>query len=99
MLGLCVQGPKAVQPANVLQAPLPNAKNFRVYCMYGVGTPTERGYHYLKTRKAGAGGTVHTEWSINSVADDPKSGLVRWVLPGARARGRGALGMWSPLVA
>lgn len=73
-----LQGPKAVQPANVLQAPLPNAKNFRVYCMYGVGTPTERGYHYLKTRKAGRGGTVHTEWSINNVADDPKSGLVRW---------------------
>lgn len=72
-----VQGPKAVHPSNVLRDPLPNAKDFRVYCMYGVNTPTERGYHYLKTRKEGAGGTVHTEWSINHVADDPKSGLVR----------------------
>jgi hypothetical protein len=66
-----------VAPANVLQVPLPNAKDFKVYCLYGVGTPTERGYHYLKTRKQGPGGTVHTEWSVNPVADDPKSGLVR----------------------
>lgn len=73
---MCLQGPGAVHPANVLQTPLPNAKGFRVYCMYGVGTPTERGYHYLKTRKQGPGGTVHIEWSINNVADDPKSGLV-----------------------
>lgn len=75
--GVRLQGPGAVHPANVLQTPLPNAKGFRVYCMYGVGTPTERGYHYLKTRKQGPGGTVHIEWSINNVADDPKSGLVR----------------------
>lgn len=71
-----MQGKGAVAPANVLQTALPNAKHFKVYCMYGIGTPTERGYHYLKTRKQGRGGTVHTEWSVNPLADDPKSGLV-----------------------
>jgi hypothetical protein len=61
-----------VRPVNPVKTPLPNAPHFKLYCMYGVGTPTERGYHYLKTRRNGA-----TEWSINSMVNDPASGLVR----------------------
>jgi hypothetical protein len=61
-----------VRPINPVKTPLPKAPHFKLYCMYGVGTPTERGYHYLKTRRNGA-----TEWSINSMVNDPASGLVR----------------------
>jgi hypothetical protein len=61
-----------VLPINPVKTPLPNAPHFKLYCMYGVGTPTERGYHYLKTRRNGA-----TEWSINGMVNDPASGLVR----------------------
>jgi hypothetical protein len=64
-----------VRPINPVKTPLPNAPHFKLYCMYGVGTPTERGYHYLKTRRNGA-----TEWSINSMVNDPASGLVRGIL-------------------
>jgi hypothetical protein len=53
------------------RVPLPNAPNFKIYCIYGVGTPTERGYHYLKTDKGNT-----SEWSINNVLNDPASGLV-----------------------
>ncbi|KAF6256224.1 Lecithin:cholesterol acyltransferase-domain-containing protein [Scenedesmus sp. NREL 46B-D3] len=61
-----------VRPVNPVTTPLPNAPHLKLYCMYGVGTPTERGYHYLKSRRGGA-----TEWSINSMVNDPASGLVR----------------------
>lgn len=32
--------------ANPLEARLPNAPNLKIYCMYGVGKPTERSYWY-----------------------------------------------------
>ncbi|KAI8343654.1 Lecithin:cholesterol acyltransferase-domain-containing protein [Chlamydoabsidia padenii] len=32
--------------ANPLEAPLPNAPSMKIYCLYGVGLPTERSYHY-----------------------------------------------------
>lgn len=57
---------------NPVTTPLPNAPDFKLYCFYGIGTPTERGYHYLKTRKNGV-----IEWSINNMVNDPASGLVR----------------------
>ena len=31
---------------NPLKDPLPDAPNMSVYCMYGVGAPAERSYHY-----------------------------------------------------
>lgn len=31
---------------NPLKDPLPDAPNMRIYCMYGVGAPAERSYHY-----------------------------------------------------
>ncbi|MBX9692252.1 MAG: hypothetical protein K2Z81_07710, partial [Cyanobacteria bacterium] len=31
---------------NVLETPLPNAPDFEIYCLYGVGKSTERGFHY-----------------------------------------------------
>ena len=30
-----------------LTAPLPRAPNLKIYCLYGVGKPTERAYHYV----------------------------------------------------
>ncbi|KAI8093378.1 Lecithin:cholesterol acyltransferase-domain-containing protein [Halteromyces radiatus] len=32
--------------ANPLETQLPNAPNMKIYCLYGVGLPTERSYHY-----------------------------------------------------
>ncbi|WIA16398.1 hypothetical protein OEZ85_013090 [Tetradesmus obliquus] len=63
-------GKDEVLPINPVKTPLPHAPHFKLYCMYGVGTPTERGYHYLKSRRGGA-----TEWSINGMVNDPASGL------------------------
>eukprot|EP00878_Enallax_costatus_P008458 GHUV01008840.1.p1 GENE.GHUV01008840.1~~GHUV01008840.1.p1 ORF type:complete len:707 (+),score=149.19 GHUV01008840.1:1658-3778(+) len=63
-----------VHPVNPVTTPLPKAPNFKLYCFYGIGVPTERCYHYLKTRPNGA-----TEWSINNMANDPKSGLMSGV--------------------
>ncbi len=31
---------------NPLKDPLPNAPSMKMYCMYGVGAPAERSYHY-----------------------------------------------------
>ncbi len=31
---------------NPLKDPLPKAPSMRMYCMYGVGSPAERSYHY-----------------------------------------------------
>ena len=31
---------------NPLEVTLPNAPNMKIYCFYGVGSPTERGYYY-----------------------------------------------------
>ncbi|CAO3586930.1 unnamed protein product [Absidia cylindrospora] len=32
--------------ANPLETQLPNAPSMKIYCLYGVGLPTERSYHY-----------------------------------------------------
>ena len=32
---------------NPLQCPLPKAPSMQMYCLYGVGIPTERSYYYL----------------------------------------------------
>lgn len=69
------EGVPGVLPANPTTTPLPAAPHFKVFCLYGIGTDTERGYHYLKTRKEGPGGIAHTEWSINNLASHPQSGL------------------------
>lgn len=60
-----------VRPVDPVTTPLPKAPGFKLYCFYGIGVPTERGYHYLKTRRNGA-----TEWSINNMVNEPDSGLV-----------------------
>ena len=31
---------------NPLKDPLPKAPSMKIYCMYGVGAPAERSYHY-----------------------------------------------------
>ena len=32
---------------NPLKCPLPKAPSMEMYCLYGVGIPTERSYYYL----------------------------------------------------
>ncbi|SCV03918.1 LAME_0H14290g1_1 [Lachancea meyersii CBS 8951] len=36
---------------NPLEVPLPNAPNLKIYCIYGVGNPTERAYVYKQDRE------------------------------------------------
>ncbi|KAI8148004.1 Lecithin:cholesterol acyltransferase-domain-containing protein [Fennellomyces sp. T-0311] len=40
--------------SNTLETQLPNAPSMKIYCLYGVGLPTERSYYYAKTQKADA---------------------------------------------
>ena len=42
---------------NPLKCPLPKAPSLQMFCMYGVGMPTERAYHYLNLQspKVGSG--------------------------------------------
>ena len=67
--GSSSNGVEVVDPTRV---PLPKAPGFKVYCFYGVGSPTERGYHYMKTRQDNK-----TVWQLNTVAADASSSLVR----------------------
>jgi hypothetical protein len=67
-MGSSSHGVEVVDPTLVA---LPKAPEFKVYCFYGVGAPTERGYHYMKTRQDNK-----TVWQLNTVAADPGSGLV-----------------------
>lgn len=62
-----------VVPADPVRDPLPNAPSMKLYCLYGVGIASERGYHYLKTKRANS-----TDYSINNIASDEDSGLVSW---------------------
>jgi len=65
--GSSSNGVEVVDPTRV---PLPKAPGFKVYCFYGVGSPTERGYHYMKTRQDNK-----TVWQLNTVAADASSSL------------------------
>ncbi|SPO20898.1 probable LRO1 - a lecithin cholesterol acyltransferase-like gene, mediates diacylglycerol esterification [Ustilago trichophora] len=50
--------------SNPLEAPLPNAPSMKLYCIYGVGKPTERSYWYQQ-------GEFVTEASIGEQLDEP----------------------------
>lgn len=50
--------------SNPLEAPLPNAPSMKLYCIYGVGKPTERSYWYQQ-------GEFVTEGAIGEQLDEP----------------------------
>lgn len=50
--------------SNPLEAPLPNAPSMKLYCIYGVGKPTERSYWYQQ-------GEFVTEAAIGEQMDEP----------------------------
>ena len=58
--------------SNPLTAPLPVAPTSHVYCMYGVGKPTERAYHYAVDADGnggdGGGGVIDTRVTTASGA-------------------------------
>ena len=67
--------------SNPLESPLPNAPDLKIYCFYGVGRETERGYMYRHIPPAaatstGSGSNAGTEnsvvphWAINSSHTD-----------------------------
>ncbi|EEB08035.1 phospholipid-diacylglycerol acyltransferase Plh1 [Schizosaccharomyces japonicus yFS275] len=47
---------------NPLETSLPYAPSMKIYCIYGVGKPTERGYYYFKNEEG--------EYVIDSSVDD-----------------------------
>ncbi|KAL0043739.1 hypothetical protein WJX82_004801 [Trebouxia sp. C0006] len=73
---------------NPLKDPLPEAPSMRMYCMYGVGSPAERSYHYQhvedandlsnedKTEARRAEGREDMHWKINTEVHDPELGIV-----------------------
>lgn len=76
---------------NPLKDPLPKAPSMKIYCMYGVGAPAERSYHYQhvndpkdlpdEDRKQAEedGGRKDMHWKINVEVHDPDIGLARGV--------------------
>lgn len=54
---------------NPLKDPLPDAPNMRIYCMYGVGAPAERSYHYQHVEDP----MVHFNTSLAHVVSIPKT--------------------------
>lgn len=56
-----------------LKKALPHAPSMKIYCLYGVGAPTERGYHFLKSEPETPG--QEPEWKLNTKASDPDTGL------------------------
>ena len=60
---------------NPLKDPLPKAPSMRMYCMYGVGSPAERSYHYQHVEDANVCSTLsktglhtHTVHSVSYLA-------------------------------
>lgn len=54
--------------SNPLEAALPNAPNMKVYCFYGVGKPTERGYYYEEDDNK-----TDTRLNVTIVSGDPNA--------------------------
>jgi hypothetical protein len=78
MLQQPAKGRVPVRMPDPTTTPLPKAATTKFFCLYGVGKPTERGYHYLKT-EAGSGEGEEEQralWRINTLASHPESGLV-----------------------
>ena len=69
--------------SNPLESPLPHAPDLKIYCFYGVGRETERGYMYKHIpasagtstgsgSNAGSENSVVPHWAINSSHTDDK---------------------------
>ncbi len=74
--------PNTVRVADPTEEPLPQAPSFKLYCLYGVGVPSDRAFHYVKSpapRNSAAANISSDEdgvWTVNSLANDPDTGLV-----------------------
>jgi phospholipid:diacylglycerol acyltransferase len=55
------------------QMPLPYAPNLRIYCLYGVGIPTERAYYYKRNHDETGGGSGGTNGTTVTGAMPPTS--------------------------
>lgn len=54
--------------SNPLEVALPNAPDMKIYCFYGVGKPTERGYYYEEIENRTATGL-----NVSIVSGDPNA--------------------------
>ncbi|PSK46574.1 hypothetical protein B9Z65_5542 [Elsinoe australis] len=63
---------------NPLETRLPKAPSMRIYCFYGVGKPTERGYYYRHETGPGAGVNV----SIDTTLTMPENNIDHGVIMG-----------------
>ena len=61
--------------ANPLAVPLPVAPNLAIYCLHGIGVPTDRSYHLTSNEKYGSSGHQTLPFKINATAADAPSGL------------------------
>lgn len=56
---------------NPLASALPDAPNLKIFCLYGVGQPTERSYRYRFRQ---------VRWRWGDTVFAPESGILRWSL-------------------
>ncbi|EIE21902.1 Lecithin:cholesterol acyltransferase [Coccomyxa subellipsoidea C-169] len=65
---------------NPLKCPLPKAPSMQIYCLYGVGLPTERSYYYLNLesdkamRKSEEESETHQQYEVRWKMDKDASG-------------------------
>lgn len=56
---------------DVSRTPLPHAPKMKIYCLYGVGLETEKGYFYKRAETEG--------FVLDTSVDDPENGIVHGV--------------------
>lgn len=54
--------------SNPLEIALPNAPNMKIFCFYGVGKPTERGYYYQEEENK-----TQSQLNVSIVSGDPSA--------------------------
>jgi len=62
--------------SNPLESPLPKAPNLKIYCLYGVGRETERGYFYRhQVTGTEPENSLVPHWSINTTHSNDSIGV------------------------
>ena len=72
--------PTLAQWHNPVATPLPKAPSLKIYCLYGVGVPTERGYAYKENIAEGASMHGDPPFLIDSTYNDPDKNIAKGVL-------------------
>ena len=72
--------PTLAQWHNPVATPLPKAPSLKIYCLYGVGVPTERGYSYKENIVEGSSTHGDPPFVIDSTHHDPDRNIANGIL-------------------